>query len=692
MSLLICSSSQSRYNNKSTGITRPFNFKNYLGNTMEIPKHSEVAVQSVKIDRRGKFEIREHDNDRGFVMFGKQYDNVADTDPPNYVEDFATSLLPFIIPEGVYDVQHFNSVIKSAVDKACLFHPDLVCKSVIYNKKSGTESIENLTIELSQRVNTGVIASDMVEISGSTLGMSKAYAPLCEEGGIDIGKYPAPDDTTAPPVVAYSLFDPLKWTEATGKWEGQDFSGAGFNVCMFPDCCMSFQAGQFNVDISNAVASEWTCGVVRDQACGHIRDGDYANGEPRYTLHKNFAGNQDRNRGCPIGFDPLYDGITFPAQKGWNEAFFYDYSVGVEKDDAGVFRLEVYASCFETNDNTEANRMGNTCVPFRDIPYEEDTGQTLAGAEKYNMTTNTLGLTKVHWIFDGENVILRGTFTAGVSDIVRGRATATGGNCFPPLVSSKLRLHPKLSIENTSGKYLSVEASYGRLTTTAEHKQHNRGYGHSWFGENAVDCYFGETPSSSDRRIGNCVNSQQITAPPLANVGGGGKTYIDYQVGLILNEEDESVDMEDRYFDPHWLSAGACCSEALGFTGIDYFLDHTNGTAVVQGLKWTSAELPEGISFSSIFISCPTLTQLSQNFGHGTPSKILYHIPQFSNSGEGTGSLFFEATEKTYLRLGNSEPIHLDHLEIQVKNSDETLCEELEGETIVVLHIRRERR
>ncbi len=49
-------------NNLSVGINRPFSYQNHLSSTMKIPANSEIAVQSVKINREGNISLNRQNN------------------------------------------------------------------------------------------------------------------------------------------------------------------------------------------------------------------------------------------------------------------------------------------------------------------------------------------------------------------------------------------------------------------------------------------------------------------------------------------------------------------------------------------------------------------------------------------------------------------------------------------------------
>ena len=82
----------------------------------------------------------------------------------------------------------------------------------------------------------------------------------------------------------------------------------------------------------------------------------------------------------------------------------------------------------------------------------------------------------------------------------------------------------------------------------------------------------------------------------------------------------------------------------------------------------------------------------STTFAIGQKSKILYHLPSFSNNGESTGSLYFEPTSvPVYMDLHNTTDVYLTSVEIDIVKIDESLATDLAGRTVVVLHVRQKK-
>ena len=98
---------------------------------------------------------------------------------------------------------------------------------------------------------------------------------------------------------------------------------------------------------------------------------------------------------------------------------------------------------------------------------------------------------------------------------------------------------------------------------------------------------------------------------------------------------------------------------------------------------------PKIVSAGSVFVRLKNFSLNSQNFAKGSQSKIVYHLPRFDNSGNEVGALFFEPSERMYLKLNNPNPIYLNDIDVEFVYSDEKLCTSLVGKSIVCFHVRR---
>jgi len=104
--------------------------------------------------------------------------------------------------------------------------------------------------------------------------------------------------------------------------------------------------------------------------------------------------------------------------------------------------------------------------------------------------------------------------------------------------------------------------------------------------------------------------------------------------------------------------------------------------------SFTSTTRPSMTSEQSTFIRVPTLNHKTLNFGTGNPSKILFQVPRFDNSGAETGALFFQNPDKTYIDLNNPTDFTITDLDVQFVRKDEKFAKDLTGSSEVVFHIR----
>tara|TARA_R110002096_G_scaffold174423_6_gene350177 strand:- start:5293 stop:6036 length:744 start_codon:yes stop_codon:yes gene_type:complete len=130
----------------------------------------------------------------------------------------------------------------------------------------------------------------------------------------------------------------------------------------------------------------------------------------------------------------------------------------------------------------------------------------------------------------------------------------------------------------------------------------------------------------------------------------------------------------------------------LGFEQSPVLAPSINGTvsATIPKVSYTSDGEPSLMTTASLFVRLDNFTQQSYNAGVGRPSKILYHLPRFDTSNREIGNgLYFEPTERTYVKLNNSETLYANEMSISIANDNEQLATDLVGKTIVVLHFRK---
>ena len=178
---------------------------------------------------------------------------------------------------------------------------------------------------------------------------------------------------------------------------------------------------------------------------------------------------------------------------------------------------------------------------------------------------------------------------------------------------------------------------------------------------------------STDTSIRNYAGIQNNLLGPSGNR---------YENIFIMGKNNRYMDTRVELWQPN-------STQTLGFSPFsinnDSGMTHSGG---YHGASFTSSSKPSLSSQQSTFIRVPTLTHETYNFATGNPSKILFQIPRFDNSGAETGALYFQNNDKSFIDLKNAAPMRLTDLDVHLVRKDETFAKDLTGSTEVVFLIR----
>ena len=164
--------------------------------------------------------------------------------------------------------------------------------------------------------------------------------------------------------------------------------------------------------------------------------------------------------------------------------------------------------------------------------------------------------------------------------------------------------------------------------------------------------------------------------------GGPGATLLqDYENIFIMGKNERYMERRVQSWQPN-------SALALGFSPFSINNDSGMVSGTYDGASFTSVTRPSLSSQQSTFIRVPTLTHETYNFGTGNPSKILFQIPRFDNSGAETGALYFQNNDKSFIDLKNAAPIRLTDIDVHLVRKDETFAKDLTGSTEVVFIVR----
>jgi hypothetical protein len=148
------------------------------------------------------------------------------------------------------------------------------------------------------------------------------------------------------------------------------------------------------------------------------------------------------------------------------------------------------------------------------------------------------------------------------------------------------------------------------------------------------------------------------------------------------------IGKSERYTDNNIQEWQPNTKNALGFSPFSIVPLEESITENTGQASFSSTTRPSMSSEHSTFIRVPTLNHKTFNFGTGNPSKILFQVPRFDNSGAETGALYFQNQDKSFIDLNNPIDVMVTDLDVQFVRKDEKFAKDLTGSSEVVFVIR----
>ena len=106
-------------------------------------------------------------------------------------------------------------------------------------------------------------------------------------------------------------------------------------------------------------------------------------------------------------------------------------------------------------------------------------------------------------------------------------------------------------------------------------------------------------------------------------------------------------------------------------------------------ISFESTILPSFVPTSSLFVRLKNQALNSYNANKQSISNIIYSCPRFDAQGNTGGLLFFEPSERVYVKMNNSTDLVVNSLDIDIVDVNEKIIDSLVGNTLVILHIRK---
>lgn len=652
---------------------KPSNFKNFFRSPIEIEPNSEIAVQSVKIQRSGNVVIGEDD-------FFCHY--------------FGT------LPETINDV---NS---------------LTCLSRTIKPKPGSYSLAGYEKEIQRALNEqyddprtfgGYLVSAHTNASGEELGLEIS----CVDRGESTSNIIDDSAISAKPTFNIATPGQYWYNDSITPSDGFDFNAssgsATFTRTATPDGVLleegkcvgiltgipfGLNDGEFRVETDGASGQAFAVGLSRPQ----IQVESYENSQ------LSASDNDIRHSGIRD-----LDYTTNPREN--NDGWIMSHD-GNEDQIRGSYELYDYAFYLDESENiTIAERVWDEdkeVSQMQELAYWENgfTGSTGSKLTKAQFHASWDGIQ-----FKGKGDEIELYFKQrGVNafdKVVSSTLNEGAGNSFNPIGSTSYALYPQM---NVCKGFLKITKYEGPGITTYKYPTFTTGTGFTQYTP-GDDCFSNENvvgvveqkhinvtrqlaSNSVDSVVIRCDSSDQKLVHSEVGSGGdyvysnlNGANGVDF-VHLFTVNRFTLPNTNDTIMDAQMFPN---MGGRLGYRDRAFLISNdTDGYATGDGtltIKFTSTSELTKTSIAS-FIRIPNLTHKSFNGGQSGLSKIVYQLPQFANGGNEYGSLYFEPGEKTYVKLNNPNKIILNMLQVQVVDSQERELDSLTGDTQILFHIR----
>lgn len=653
MSLVICSNiREETLTNRLANYEAAFSFHNALKQTLQIEPNSEVAVQSVKINKSANIILKK--SDVWYEFFGKDLHLTQTTSNAGiYRTIFCTPDLKGLSSK-VVTMEEFAEIMARSCNIG-MPHPDVygLLKFEI-DRDATTNSYKGFKVITTYQNDNGTNLEKDTSHFNNVSYWANAYSTIASALSV----------TASPDGITFT-----KNAAVVTAPEGCQHMIEGFPL--------SRQGGvlKYNVKgMRNGTNGDGTGYGSRAFQVGLCRA----------HLLDNSAGNTGAENGWIGPYDPT-ENVNLGNHGTGFGANYYDVVVTNEQNAAsGNYKLKVHQAV--------VNSTGG--ISLEEVIYYGYAGATHADILPMSQTGAT-GLDLVSINFTLENEILNISYTddkGAIVDICNFTKDLANGakkqNLICPMGQTRWNLYPKICIVGPSAVPLTSNIYIEEYTA------HINTY-NNWSIRNPDNNYytrmesrdeFGELLEMDSRDMYNMdIAPAAVPAyiPEGITSATGINTFTNRAIQLIFAP---SLTLYSN-------TQNANMAAQLGFEQSPVLAPSINGTVNGTDPKeftYTSDSASELFNTASLFVRLDNFTQTSYNAGVGRPSKILYHLPRFdtSNRDLGTG-LYFEPTERTYVALNNSDTLYMNTIDISISNDNEQLATDLVGKTIVVLHFRK---
>lgn len=647
MSLVITSNVGLKDKPMMSDIHKAYSYSNRLTDTIKIEKDSEIAVQSVKINKNGLYSVNKS-NSNFALWFGRELTAVLNRD--------ATGSQAVV--GSIVETRSFEEL--STDDLAVKISQGMantICHPHYITRVTSTTEPPDASIVCSPNMGAGG------EFEGYDIAFTQNVAVSDEK--------PNEDDTLDATGFLENDYDgnPPLWTYAsatdrftsTNPDNQANYGGAGVWLHDYPLALNNIAPNDrsFECDISNCnTQSGWCVGLGRfeDSQISPLNNGFKAYAPPYWD---NFA--------APTTHFGVRDvKWTHPNQH-------YEYVVCR----IGNF-LRVFHSVINSARNGAINHGSPWNVFMKEIRYWEVAGSHLAGAGPYNMNTNPNAYSKIGWSIDN-TAVEPWVYTAmgGWAKIIDLTLAATTKR-----FQTKLRgtinnvLYGKIWVRQQN-EYITIDVRR-KVTAMDEWKNGNPRTDYCrHLIDNGTYTTWGRELETRNIYDYSPIN---LAEPTFTRVDANA-VFQDFKPILITAPSDPYLREMTQFCNAQFI---------MGFKGRSL-----QDQPVASGpnntiYTFTSTSIPQLTSPKSLFVKLSNFTHQTANGQQGqTASKLLAHLPRFDSAGNEVGGLYFEPHERVYVSLDNANDLFMNTFDVEIcyDNEEVALC--LSGKTIVCFHIRR---
>ena len=666
MSLVITSSSQQEYDatsKKQNGLEKPSSFQNFLRSPLIVEKDSEVALVSLKCSRdTDAIVIGEEEGEGLFFYWGYENSkNMADgtdgSELPHKSDDINTPVRIELV-EGRYTRASFATHLQERLEEVLMLAYREIGSITVSQKYDSNNVFVGYNIQLVQ-VGDGSGFTDKPSPTefGAFIDKDTYYRLDSDD------QFEEDDQVTDNFVASASGTDTL----ITGYNAGAtgaicDVIGKAHPLSQVNSECVIYFNGSSGASVDD---DGYTLGLVRSQ--GRTSDGvetDYG-GVGCY--------------GAVLDFNNYDDDVNIPElyqDEGGEDTppFFWDVAFNWAPGQDG----QVIHFVNEADDDSPDPRMKTVTM------------QT---------TPTNASLQAKYWdrvIFEvtGEKIDVKlGLSGSTATTTLVSSASTTFGERIKPIGQTCNQLYPKIAIHQNDAN---GSAGTAWLETYNGHEEEAY-YDNNFWGY--TDYLSQDEPWEEYTDLANAIDSSTIYKDntkvdgtaytykgELTSNKGIANKYVIITGGYVDSDGTEYFWNSDQY---ETITSSGRLQEIIG---LDDVMTQTDfGVSADDGadITFTSPYLPEFNVVESMFVRLKNMGINTFNANKSSISNIIYSCPKFDAQGNTGGLLFYEPSERVYVKLNNADKIIVNSLDIDIVNVNEQEIDSLQGNTLCVLHFRK---